>query len=158
MLGDFFLASPSHAGRAEPPPDRFIALEATRAGASLAQRCQEALSRLPSGGGLAVAFPLNGQGRLRRVGTLLTLPLRMARAERALARCRVASVQRYGVAPDLTAPAVIYPLGTPAARYAEENLVSGPRNRLLALARRLLSVCLGFDPSLGGVLIMGNKP
>jgi hypothetical protein len=86
------------------------------------------------------------------------LPFRLAHVEKTLAQCGATAVQRYGVTPELQKPAAVYPLGTPAARYAEENLVPGPRKWLLAVLRKSLTYCLGYDPSLGAVLVVGRKP
>jgi hypothetical protein len=157
MLADFF--SVGQAGESSPAGGaRFAAVEQTSAGGPAREACQETLARLPPGGALAVAIRLDTGGRLRRLGRLLMLPLRMALAGRSLTRCGAASVQRYGVFPDLRTPAVVFPLGTPAARYAEEHLVPGPRQWFLAVIRKVLTRCLGYDPSLGAVLVVGRKP
>jgi hypothetical protein len=150
MLEDYFVAGTGEG--------RFLALEASDPGDPTRGKCGEALVALPSGGALAIALPLEARGRLGRLGALLTLPHRIARAEKILSQCGATSVQRYGVTPDLRTPAVIFPLGTPAARYAEEHLVPGPRKWVLAVVRKVLTYCLGYDPSVGAVLVVGRKP
>ena len=136
---------------------RFVVLDATASGGDLRGRCQAALAALPAGGGLAIAVGLNGGGRLRRLIGSLTLPFRMARAENTLAGCGATGVQRYGVYPDLHSPTVVFPLRTPAAWYAEEHLVPGPCSPLAGMIRKIFRRCLGFDPSLGAVIVVGSK-
>jgi hypothetical protein len=158
MLAEFFVAGRSGGYDLDPGGGHFVAIEQTALGGPARQKCQEITAALRSGGGLAIAIRLDGRSRLRRLGTLLTLPIRMALAERTLAWCGTTSVQRYGVTPDLRAPTVVFPLDTPAARYAEEHLVPGPRNWFLAVLRKALTRCLGNDPSLGAILVVGRKP
>jgi hypothetical protein len=157
MLADFFLADSSR-DRMPNSGGGFIVLDRTMTGGPVGEQCRNALAALPSGGVLAIAIRLGASGRARRLSNLLTLPLQMARAERALKGYGVTGVGRYGVTPNLEAPAVIFPLGTPAARYAATHLVPGSAKRLLSLMRKILTYCMGYDPSLGAILIVGRKP
>jgi hypothetical protein len=158
MLLDFFTVGPAGDRDTEAGSACFIAVDQTFPAGPAREKCRELLAALPSGGALAITIRLDTGGRLRRLGTLLSLPLRMALAERKLAQCGAKAVQRYGVAPDLRSPAIVFPLGTPAARYAEEHLIPGPRKWLLAVIRKGLTRCLGYDPALGAVLVVGTKP
>src|SRR5690242_15841122 len=101
MLSEFFLAASQELPETESLPVGFILLQGTGSGGSVATRCREAFAALASGGSVAIALPLGGQGRLRRMRELLSLLIRLARAKRILIRCRATSVQRYGVTPDL---------------------------------------------------------
>lgn len=149
MLADFFLADSA---------GRFLVLDQIVAGVPMQEQCRQALTTLSSGGTLAITFRLGASGRVGRLKALLALPLRMAMAERVLKGCGATCVQRYGVTPSLETPAVIFPLGTPAARYAETHLIPGSTKRLLSLMRKILTHCMGYDPSLGAILIVGRKP
>src|SRR5579872_6252721 len=131
MLADFFLAGPS--GDTGPAAgDRFVVLDPTVKPGPMREQCRRALSALPPGGALVLARRLGAGGWARRLAALLTLPLWLAAAERVLRGGGATGVRRYGVSPDLRAPAVVFPLGTPAARYAEAHLLPGPGKPLLS--------------------------
>ncbi|HMB04978.1 MAG TPA: hypothetical protein VKP69_14715 [Isosphaeraceae bacterium] len=121
-------------------------------------RCRAAFDALPSGSYLAVVLRLRGRGRLRRSLDLLTLPARMAAAEGALAHCGATPAGRYGVAPNLRAPTVLYRLGGAAAAYAEARLLPGAERWPFSVLRKGLGRWAGCDPSLGAVLVIGRKP
>jgi hypothetical protein len=123
-----------------------------------ANRCRDALAPLMPGGYLAVALELPHGSRFRRLAGALGLPFGVARAERALARGGAELAGRYGVAPDLDAPTVVYQLGGAAARYAEENLLLGRRSWPVAALCWTLRLWTGCDPSLGAILVVGRKP
>jgi hypothetical protein len=122
------------------------------------ERCCEALSLLEPGGYIAVALELPDGSRFRRIAAILNLPSRIAAAERALARCGVEPAGRYGVAPDLRAPTILYQLGSAAARYGEEHLLLGPRPWLASALCAILRLWSGCAPSLGAVLVVGRRP
>jgi hypothetical protein len=120
-------------------------------------RCREALASLTPGGYLAIALELSHGTRFRRMIKTLTLPYRVAGVERELARSGAELVGRYGVAPDLTTPTVVYQLGVAAARYAEKHLLLSPRSRPAAAVCAILRMWAGCDPSLGAILVVGRK-
>jgi hypothetical protein len=147
-----------HQGVAGPRQTRFEVMSGATDGAVEENRCREALAPLTPGGYLAVALELPPGSRFRRIAGALSLPFRLARAERALARCGAVLGGRYGVAPDLDAPTIIYQLGGAAARYAEENLLLSPRSWPAAIVCWALRIWIGCDPSLGAILVVGRKP
>ena len=64
---------------------------------------------------------------------------------------------RYGLAPDLATPTVVYQLEGAAARYTEEHLLLAPRSRFAAVVFGILRLWAGCDPSLGAILVVGRK-
>jgi hypothetical protein len=112
-----------------------------------------AAGQLSSGQLVAFGIPLNGTA-LSRALTLLALPFRVRRAERALRLAGARIVGRFGVDPDLDAPSCVYELDTAAAEYADRCL--RPRGRGAALRRALGRWC-GCDPALGAIVIVGRK-
>jgi hypothetical protein len=120
--------------------------------------CRAALASLAPGGYLAIALELSHGSRLHRAIKTLTLRHRVADAERELARSGAVPAGRFGVAPDLAAPTVVYQIGVAAALYAEEHLLLAPRSRSAALVCGILRIWGGCDPSLGAILVIGRKP
>ncbi|PYR93378.1 MAG: hypothetical protein DMF84_10335 [Acidobacteria bacterium] len=107
-------------------------------------------------GPVIVGIPLrNGRGRLARLRSWTTLPTRVRTCERALVEsgCRVT---RYAVEPSLSAPALIYELGSIAEEYATTHLL-GHSGRW-SLVRRVLRWWLSCDPSVGGIILIGTRP
>ncbi len=113
-----------------------------------------ALDGMSSGDWIAYAIGLNAPPVARLV-TLATLPLRLRRVERAIARGGAKVVGRYGVDPSLDAPSCVYELNSPAAEYADHCL--RPRGSAQAL-RRILARWFMCDPALGGVVVVGRHP
>jgi glycosyltransferase involved in cell wall biosynthesis len=112
-----------------------------------------ALAGMSAGDCIAYAVALNGP-LVTRLMTLATLPLRLRRVERAIARSGAQVVGKYGVDPSLEAPSCMYELNSPAAEYADRCL--RPRGTAQAL-RRLLARWLACDPALGGVVVVARK-
>jgi len=137
--------------------NRFAMIRRATGKASEAARCREALASLAPGGYLAIALELSHGSRFLRMIKTLTLPYRVAGAERELARSGAEPAGRYGVAPDLATPTVVYQLGVAAGRYAEEHLLLTARSRPAAVVCALLRMWAGCDPSLGAVLVIGRK-
>ena len=113
-----------------------------------------ALEGMSAGDCIAYAIALNAPPVARLV-TLATLPLRLRRVERTIARGGAQVVGRYGVDPSLEPPSCVYELHSPAAEYADRCL--RPLGSSQAL-RRLLARWFVCDPALGGVVIVGRKP
>ena len=89
-----------------------------------------------------------------RLLMLLTLGIRVARAQRILRRAGAARVHRYAVLPTLDRPTIAYELGTAAAQYADRHLrPRGAGGRLRTMIARLA----GVDPSIGAVVVAGLK-
>jgi hypothetical protein len=143
---------------AEPRDPRFVMIDHSTGRASVAARCREVLASLAPGGYLAIALELSHGSRFHRIIKTLRLPYHVADAERELARNGAEPAGRYGVAPDLSTPTVVYQLGGAAARYAEEHLLSAPRSRFAAVVCRILRLWASCDPSLGAILVVGRKP
>lgn len=143
---------------AEPREFRFAMMGEGTRGAPDPDRCRETLASLPPGGYVAVALVLPDGSRFQRMTAALTLPFRLAAAERALRRRGVEPAGRYGVSPDLCAPTVLYQLESAAARYAEKYLLLSPRSLLSHAICGVLRLWAGLDPSLGAVLVVGRKP
>src|SRR3954453_12790391 len=112
-----------------------------------------ALRGLPSGQCVAYAVPLEGSAVTRLI-TLVLLRFRVRRAQRVIASGGVAVVGSYGVDPRLEAPILAYDLNTAASKYADHNL--RPRGSAVAL-RRVIARCCGYDPAVGGVIVIGQK-
>jgi hypothetical protein len=97
-------------------------------------------------------------GKSARIASWIFLRVRLALAERRLAAGGLAVVGRYACYPTAASPALVYELGTPAARYAEEYLIPRHQNRKVsALLRRGLSTWAGCDPSVGDIVVIGLK-
>jgi len=89
-----------------------------------------------------------------RLLLLLTLGVRVARAQQVLRRSGVARVYRYAVTPSIERPTFAYEIGTPAAEYADRHLrPRGAGDRL----RRVITRIAGVDPSIGAVVVAGLK-
>jgi hypothetical protein len=88
-----------------------------------------------------------------RLLMLLTLGLRVARAQSVLRRAGAVRVHRYAVLPTLERPTIAYEIGTPAAQYADRHLRPRGSGRLRALIARIA----GVDPSIGAVVVAGLK-
>jgi hypothetical protein len=162
-IASLFVGPIPRAGRAENPiaaessRPRFALIERATAGASIAVCCREALTTLAPGGYLAIALEMSHGTRFQRMIKTLRMPYHVADAERELARNGAEPAGRYGVAPDLATPAVVYQLGGAAARYAEEHLLLTPRSRPAAVVCAILRIWAGSDPSLGAILVVGRK-
>ena len=113
-----------------------------------------ALDEMSAGDCIAYAIPLNARP-LARLVTLATLPLRLRRVERTMARGGARVVGRCGVDPSLDAPSCVYELNSPASDYADRYL--RPRGAAQAL-RRILARWFACDPALGGIVVVGRKP
>jgi hypothetical protein len=102
---------------------------------------------------VACSIPLNGSP-IRRLWTYGTLPLQRWWAERVFGSAGADVVGRWGVDPDIDAPACMFDLDSDAEVYAGERL--RPRGSQLAL-RRALARVFGVDPALGAIVIVGRK-
>jgi len=91
-------------------------------------------------------------GKVLRLLTLLSLPLRLWVVERRLLRTGVVVAGRYGCYPDAVCPALVFQFGSSAARYTHRYLLP---SRSRGLVRRTLSAWAGCDPSVGAVVIVG---
>jgi hypothetical protein len=120
----------------------------------VAMQLRDEFVALPPGGYVGIAIDLQGMSRFRRLVTLLGLRLRLARVERAIARCGAQLTGRFAMSPDLRSPAVAYPMSGPAAAYAEQNLLPRSTN----LMRGIVSFIAGCEASIGAVLVIGRKP
>jgi hypothetical protein len=162
IAGLFVGADPSDrdvdAQAGKPRGIRFAMIAEGTRGAPDPECCRETLSLVAPGGYAAVALELPDGGRSRRMAAILTLSSRMAAAERTLERCGAEPAGRYGVAPDLRAPTILYQIGSAAARYGEEHLLLSPRPLLASALCAIFRLWTGCDPSLGAVLVVGRKP
>jgi hypothetical protein len=112
-----------------------------------------ALEGMSTGDCIAYAIALNASS-VARLAMLATLPLRLRRVERTIARGGAQIVGRYGIDPSLEAPSCVYELNSPASEYADRCL--RPRGAAQAL-RRILARRFACDPALGGIVILGKK-
>src|SRR5687768_7341491 len=80
-----------------------------------------AARRTRAGDCVAYAVGLDGPVSVRLV-TVATLRLRLWLVERAMTRNGAMLVGRYGIDPNLSAPACVYELNSAAASYAERGL------------------------------------
>lgn len=120
----------------------------------LAEVCSRAAWDMADGDRLLVTFDMGGGNHLGRAIGLLTLPLRLAKLERALARCGC-STRRYSVEPTLTDPSIVIELGGVASDYAASHLLNhGPR---FARVRAALRWWLSCDPSAGGIVLVARR-
>jgi hypothetical protein len=111
------------------------------------------LDNIPAGGCVAYAVRLDGH-LLARIATLALLPVHLWRVRRTIERSGAQVVGRYGVDPNLDAPAFLYELNTLAADYARRYL--RPRGSLEAL-RAIVGRLVGCDPALGAVVLVAKK-
>jgi hypothetical protein len=102
---------------------------------------------------VACSIPLNGSP-VKRLWTYGTLPLRRWWAERVFDAAGVDVIGRWGVDPDIDAPACMFDLDSDADTYAGERL--RPRGSRVEL-RRALAKVFGVDPALGAIVIVGRK-
>ncbi|MEO8679644.1 MAG: hypothetical protein ABI665_11395 [Vicinamibacterales bacterium] len=112
-----------------------------------------AVAQAPAGRRVALAIALDTP-ILWRLITLLTFRLQRRRAERIIIRAGGNAVTTYGVEPTMSEPAFLYEMDSAASEYADRCL--RPRGSALTL-RRLLARCFGYDPALGGLLVVGRK-
>lgn len=115
------------------------------------------LSRAIDGaaGGDCVAFAVAlDTPVLTRLLTLAMLRWQRRRASRAICRAGGEVVGHFGVDPSLAQPSWMYELGTAAAEYT--NRLMRPRGSH-HLLRRIAERCVGCDPALGAVLVLGKK-
>ena len=115
------------------------------------RRLANAAAGLGAGGVVICAIAIEGSVLVRLL-TLLTLDLRVARAEKILRGAGAARVHCYAVTPSLDRPTIAYELGTPAAEYADRHLRPGTGSSRL---RRVLARIAGVDPSIGAVVVAG---
>jgi hypothetical protein len=105
------------------------------------------------GPGDVVAYAIDGSIVVRLL-LLLTLGVRVARAQTVLRRAGAAHLYRYAVTPSLERPTIAYEIGTPAAQYADRHLRPRGGNDLV---RRIIARVAGVDPSIGAVVVAGLK-
>jgi len=105
--------------------------------------------------GDVVVYAIGLEGSIAvRLLMLLTLGLRVARAQKVLRGAGAVRVQRYAVFPTLDRPSIAYEIGTPAADYADRHLrPRGSGGRLRSIIARIA----GVDPSIGGIVVAGLK-
>jgi hypothetical protein len=112
-----------------------------------------AAERVGRGDVVAYAIPIEGSIVVRLL-LLLTLGVRVARAQRVLRRAGAARVHRYAVTPSLDRPTIAYEIGTPAEQYANRHLRPRGGDDFL---RRIIARIAGVDPSIGAVVVAGLK-
>jgi hypothetical protein len=116
-------------------------------------RLASAAARVGTGDVVAYAIAIDGSIVVRLM-VLLTLGVRVARAQRVLRRAGATRVYRYAVTPSLERPTIAYEIGTPAAQYADRHLRPRGGDGLL---RRIIARVTGVDPSIGAVVVAGLK-
>ena len=107
---------------------------------------------LQAGECVACSIPLTGNP-VRRLWTYATLPLRRRWAEHVFNSAGAEVIGRWGVDPDIDAPACMFDLDSYADTYAGERL--RPRGSQIGL-RRALARVFGADPALGAIVIVGR--
>ena len=139
-------------GYVDGPTSRCAVVKATLP--SGLRRLARTAQRVDTGEVVVYAVEINGS-IVKRLLTLLTLGVHLARAQRVLHRAGAARVHRYAVTPSLARPTIAYEIGTPAAEYADRHLrPRGGSDRL----RRIVARVAGVDPSIGAVVVAGLKP
>jgi hypothetical protein len=117
------------------------------------RRLAETAAAMNAGDVVVYAIGLEGSVVVRLL-MLLTLGLRVARAQKVLRGAGAVRVHRYALLPTLERPTIAYEIGTPAAQYADRHLrPRGTGKRLRALIARIA----GVDPSIGAVVVAGLK-
>jgi hypothetical protein len=116
-------------------------------------RLAETAAGVRAGDVVVYAIALEGSVIVRLL-VLLTLGLRVARAQRILRRGGAVRVHRYAVLPTLERPTIAYEIGTAAAQYADRHL--RPRGAGGWL-RTVMASLAGVDPSIGAVVVAGLK-
>jgi len=117
------------------------------------RRLARAAGHASAGEVVVYAVAINGS-IVRRLLTLLTLGVRVARARRVLQRAGATRIYRYAVTPSLERPTIAYEIGTAAAHYADRHL--RPRGGD-DVVRRIIARLAGVDPSIGAVVVAGLK-
>lgn len=139
------------------PDTNCCAIERGSGTRRLRKECEAALARSPAGAGVTVILIADETGAAR-LGRWLWLPLQIAAATRAIGRSHGTVLGLYAVTPDLDRRALVYQLRSPAQRYAETFLISGPPRRGVAHGiRRGLSLWAGCDPAAGAIVLVGEK-
>jgi len=116
-------------------------------------RLARTAARVGTGDVVAYAIAVEGPIVVRLL-VLLTLRLRVARAQNVLRRNGATRVYRYAVTPSLERPTIAYEIGTPAAQYADRHLRPRGGDDVL---RRIIARIAGVDPSIGAVVVAGSK-
>jgi hypothetical protein len=114
---------------------------------------RDAIERANAGDMVVYAIPLDTP-MLQRVAAMLAMRYQLRRVARTFARAGGRVIGTFGVEPNLEAAAVIFELDTAASRYADRCL--RPRGRA-RLARRSVAWLCGYDPALGGLVVVGRK-
>jgi hypothetical protein len=116
-------------------------------------RLAQAAAGVRAGDVVVYAIALDGSVIVRLL-MLLTLGVRVARAQRILRGAGAVRVHRYAVLPTLERPTIAYEIGTAAAQYADRHLrPRGTGGRL----RAMIASIAGVDPSIGAVVVAGLK-
>jgi hypothetical protein len=104
---------------------------------------------------LAVLIRIGDTGRLTRLCRWMLLPVARVRARRILAAHAVRRTAAFAIAPSCEAPTWVYELDSPAAVYADANLLPRPAGwRSLRDAVRWWTSC---DVSIGALLVVGER-
>ena len=117
------------------------------------RRLAQTAAEVEAGDVVVYAIGIEGSVVVRLL-MLLTLGLRVARAQKVLHAAGAVRVRRYAMLPTLERPTIAYEIGTPAADYADRHLrPRGTGKRLRAIIARIA----GVDPSIGAVIVAGVK-
>lgn len=107
------------------------------------------------GGHVAIMLRLDAPSRLLRLMAWLTMPFRIAVAERRILRSGATPAARIGLWPDTQAPTFVWHLEGPASAYADAQLLPPPSAPLQWIRRAAprFQLC---HPSVAAVIVIGT--
>lgn len=105
-------------------------------------------------GGKYVAVLISIEGnRPVRLWRMVTFRLQIALSRARLRGLGAADIRALAAVPTIDNPTFLYELGTPAGRYADDNLrLGGTRTTIRSIMRAMM----GCDPATGSVLVVGR--
>ena len=138
-----------------PLEDCFVVESSKHAFAWIDYAPAAARTAVVAGGYAAALVPLDGRTRLSRLARWLSMPWRVAAAERRVSKAGATFIVRYGVWPDAEQPTFVCQLDTDASAYADAQLLPEP-NRVLRWIRARAAWLELCHPSLAAVVVIGR--
>lgn len=111
-----------------------------------------------SGSFVGVVLQMAAPSRLAQLARWLSTALRIAAANRRLARAGAVPIGAYAVFPDTARPTFVYQLESAAGRYTEEYLLPVRRHGAVGRLRAVVSRLVCCDPAVAAVVVVGKRP
>ena len=135
----------------------FAVLDSSLRGPQRVAADRQLVAGMQSTGVVSVVLCARRRSRVARTAYWLTSAPRIAAARRRIVRAGATLLGLYAVFPDAERPTILYELGSPACAYAERLLLPIQARRFTSI-RAFLSRVVGFDPSVGAVIVVGRVP